>query len=453
MKRNTLKLIACGTLSLSLLAGCSGGGGGSGDAAGTKGPVTLRFFTHGSDSLYNWTETIPAFEKKFPDIKIEMVLLSEKGDTAEAGKKLDLAAASGETMDILMIPDSAGFAQRVGLGMAAPMDDFIAKEGLNVKEEYKADLQFKGKYYALPTKLNPWYVVLNKDHLDQAGLPVPKDWTWDEFMDYAKKLTKGEGPNKRYGAFFHGPTGGGFLEYLKLALGNQPKNMEFLKADGSSNMDNPLFRKTLEIFMKMEKEDKSLTPYADRISQKLAYRPAFFNQNASMILMGSWFTAELGGTDQFPLNFNVAVAPYPKNAPGDPSGYAPFITDYMVVAASSKHKEEAYKFIRWYTTEGQIVQGKQIPAWSKVKPEEMDQIIDKIISKTKSPEKVDKDSIKRVMAGFKSGEQVPPVAFQAELAKAINEEFEQLIFGKQDIDTTLKKWQERVQKLIDTNKK
>ncbi|MEK8129814.1 sugar ABC transporter substrate-binding protein [Paenibacillus filicis] len=433
-----------------MLAGCSGG---ITEPTGSKGPVTIRFFTHGTESLYNWSQTLPAFEKKYPDIKIELVQLSEKGETLEANRKLDLAASSGEAMDVLMLSDPAGFAQRVAIGMAAPMDEFIAKEGLKVNEEYKVDTKFKGKYYALPTKLNPWYVVLNKDHLDQAGLPVPKDWTWDEFMDYAKKLTKGEGPSKRYGAFFHGPTDGGFMEFLKLELGNQPKNMEYLKADGTSNMDSPLFRKTLEIFMKMEKEDKSLTPYADRISQKLAYRPAFFNQNASMVLMGSWFTAELGGTDQFPLNFNVAVAPYPKNAPGDPSGYAPFITDYMAIAASSKYKEEAYKFIRWYTTEGQIVQGKQIPAWSKVKSDEMDKIIDLILSKTKSPEKVDKDSIKKVVASFKSGEQVPPVTYQAEINKAIQEEFEKLVFGKQDIDATVKNSQDRVQKLIDTNKK
>ncbi|SFM39105.1 multiple sugar transport system substrate-binding protein [Paenibacillus sp. 1_12] len=460
MKNNKFKVVLAGTMVLSLLAGCStesktqsNEGSGTPSGGKAKEPVTIRFLTHGMDSNYNWKDTIPAFEKKFPDIKIDLVQLSDKGDTAEANKKLDLAASSGETMDVLMLTDPASFAKRVALGIAAPMDDFIAKEGFKVSEEYKVDTLLNGKYYALPTKLTPWYVVLNKDHLDQAGLKVPTDWTWDEFRDYAKKLTKGEGPTKRYGAFFHGPTDGGFMEFMKLELGNQSDNMEFLKADGTSNLDSPLFKKTIELYLKMEKEDKSLTPYDERISQKLHYRPAFFNQTTSMVLMGSWFTSELGGTDQFPLNFNVAVAPYPKNAPGDPNGYAPYITDYMAIAASSKHKEEAYKFIRWYTTEGQIVQGKQVPSWSKVKPEELGKIVEVILSKTKNPEKVDKASITNVMTGYKSGKTIPPVTYQAEINKAINEEFELLIFGKQDIDTMIKKSKDRVQKLIDTNKK
>lgn len=422
-------------------------------AGGSKEPVTLKLYTFGNEVGYNWTNTIPAFEKANPGIKVDVVVLSEKGDTQESLKKLDLAAASGDAMDVLMFSDPASYAQRVSLGMAAPLDDYINKEGFKVTDEYKVDTTLNGKVYALPGKFNPWYVLLNKNQLDEAGLTVPKDWTWDEFMTYAKKLTKGEGATKRYGTYFHGPQGGGWMEFMKLAMGNQPDNTEFLKADGTSNLDSPLFKKTLEMRVKMEKEDKSATPYTDIISQKLAYRAQFFNQNASMLLIGSWMNTELGGTDQFPLNFNVAVAPYPKNAPSDPSGLTPVTTDYVSVAASSKHKDEAYKFVRWYTTEGQIVQGKNIPSWSKVKAEDMSSMIDNILSKTKNPEKVDKASLNSVLAMSKASKIIPPASYQAEVFKVVNEEYELLILGKQDIDTSIKKMQERTQKIIDSNKK
>ncbi|MFK7693747.1 ABC transporter substrate-binding protein [Paenibacillus sp. HJGM_3] len=422
-------------------------------AGGSKEPVTLKLYTFGNEVGYNWTNTIPAFEKANPGIKVDVVVLSEKGDTQESLKKLDLAAASGDAMDVLMFSDPASYAQRVSLGMAAPLDDYIKQEGFKVTDEYKVDTTLNGKVYALPGKFNPWYVLLNKNQLDEAGLTVPKDWTWDEFMTYAKKLTKGEGATKRYGTYFHGPQGGGWMEFMKLAMGNQPDNTEFLKADGTSNLDSPLFKKTLEMRVKMEKEDKSSTPYTDIISQKLAYRAQFFNQNASMLLIGSWMNTELGGTDQFPLNFNVAVAPYPKNAPSDPSGLTPVTTDYVSVAASSKHKDEAYKFVRWYTTEGQIVQGKNIPSWSKVKAEDMSSMIDNILSKTKNPEKVDKASLNSVLAMSKASKIIPPASYQAEVFKVVNEEYELLILGKQDIDTSIKKMQERTQKIIDSNKK
>ncbi|UUZ84914.1 sugar ABC transporter substrate-binding protein [Paenibacillus sp. P26] len=446
-----------------MLWGCSqarGGGAGAGGeqknaqgAAGVSQTTELRFYTFGTETAYNWKKTIAAFEEKNPGIKVNVIGLSEKGDTQEALKKLDLAAASGEDMDVLMFSDAASYAQRVSLGMVAPLDDYINKEGYKVADEYKVDTKLNGKYYALPGKFNPWYVLLNKTMLDAAGLPVPKDWTWDEFMDYAKKLTKGDGANKVYGTYFHGPQNGGWLDYAKLAMENQPENPEFIKADGSSNMDSPLFRKSLEIRLKMEKEDKSATPYTDMLSQKLNYRTQFFNQKAAMIVTGDWMNTELGGTEQVPLNFNVAVAPFPKNNAGDKGGYAPVTTDYMSIAASSKHKDEAYKFIRWLTTDGSLVQGKNVPSWNKVKTEDLGKIIDTILSGTKTPEKVDKASLNSVLANSKASAIVPPVSYQAEVYKAVNDEFEKLILGKQDLDTTVKNSQEQVKNIIATNKK
>src|SRR5690606_27943884 len=136
----------------------------------------------------------------------------------------------------------------------------------------------------------------------------------------------------------------------------------------------------------MEKEDKSSVPYSDMISQKLAYRTQFFNQSASMLTIGSWMNTEIGGTDKVPLTFNVAVAPFPKNSKEDPNGYTPVGTDYISVSASTKNKEAAYKLVRWYTTEGQLVQGKNVPAWSKVTSDDVGKIIDTILSATMNPE-------------------------------------------------------------------
>jgi multiple sugar transport system substrate-binding protein len=461
MKKVWSGMVASG-LVISLLAGCGGTTGKTDTASSTasnstavakKDSVKIRLFTYGTEDSYNWKKTLSAFEEKNPGIKVELVQLSEKGDTQEAGKKLDLASASGEQMDVMMFSDPAGYAQHVALGVVAPIDEYIKKENYKVAEEYKVDTTLNGKVYALPGKFNPWYVLLNKSNLDEVGLPVPKDWTWDEFADYAKKLTKGEGANKRYGTYFHGPQGGGWLEFMKLKLLNQPDNVDFIKADGTSNLDSPNFKQTLELRLKMEKDDKSSRPYEDMISQKLGYRNEFFNQKASMIVIGSWMNTEIGGTDKNPLNFNVAVAPFPKNQKSDPSGFTQVTTDYVTVAASSKYKEEAYKFVRWYTSEGQIIQGKNIPSWSKVKSEDTSKIVDTILSGTKTPDKVDKASLLTTLTASKSPKIVPPVSYQNEIYKALNEEYEKLIFGKQDVDTTVKNSKDRVQKIIDSNKK
>ncbi|OXS59235.1 ABC transporter substrate-binding protein [Cohnella sp. CIP 111063] len=471
-KQKWLYGMATGVMLAGLLAGCGGNKNNetaspsaspsaSAPSASASAPasepaknVKLRLYTFGPESTYNWSQTLKAYEEANPGTKVEVVVLSDKGDTQEAMKKLDLAFASKEEIDVLMFSDPAGYAQRVSLGMAEPLDDFIAADGgYKVSEEYKVDTTLNGKVYALPGKFNPWYVLLNKDHLDEAGLAVPTDWTWDDYASYAKQLTKGEGNSKRYGTYFHGPQGGGWMEFLKLKMMNQPTNSDFLKADGSSNLDDPNFRATLELRVKMEQEDKSSVPYTDIISQKLAYRNQFFNQSASMLTIGSWMNTEIGGTESLPLTFNVAVAPFPKNNAGDPIGYAPVTTDYTAVSSISKNKDEAYKFVRWYTTEGQLVQAKNVPSWSKVSNDQLTPIIDSILAGTANPGLVDKNSLIQTLLVSKASEMIPAASYQAEVYKAVNEEYEKLILGQQDIDATVTNSQERAQQIIEANKK
>ncbi|SHN00097.1 extracellular solute-binding protein [Gracilibacillus kekensis] len=409
--------------------------------------VQIKFHTHGNEASYNWSETIPAFEEANPNIEVELVILSESGDTNEALQKLDLAASSGEQLDVLMFSDPASYAQRVDLGMVAPIDEFIEAEGYEVTEDYKVNTQLGDEYYALPGKFNPWYVLVNQDHLDEAGLETPTDWTWDEFADYAKQLTNDD----HYGTFFHGPQNGGWMEYLKLALASKEEETELLKADGSSNFTDPMFKKTLELRWQMEKEDQSATPYTDIMSQQLHYRDTFFNQDASLVMIGSWMNTELGGTDQFPLEFNVGVAPYPKNNPEDEGGYTPVTTDYMAVASNSEHKEAAYKFIRWYTTEGQVIQGKNIPSWNGVGDDELENIVDTILNDTNNPEKVDKEALISVLKNSKASKLVPPAPYQAEIYEMAGDEYEKLIYEEQDIDATIEAMDQKAQEIIANN--
>ncbi|MFC4401862.1 ABC transporter substrate-binding protein [Gracilibacillus xinjiangensis] len=419
----------------------------AGEPTDSEEEVTIKFHTHGNEASYNWSETLAAFEEEYPNIKVDLVILSEKGDTNEALQKLDLAASSGEQLDVLMFSDPASYAERVDLGMVAPIDEFIEAEGYDVSEEYKVNTILNDQYYALPGKFNPWYVLVNKDHLDEAGLEMPADWTWDDFADYAKQLTTDE----HYGTFFHGPQNGGWMEYMKLALASEAEDTEFIKEDGTSNFEHELFQKTLELRWQMEKEDQSATPYTDIMSQKLHYRNQFFNQDASLVLIGSWMNTELGGTEEFPLEFNVGIAPYPKNDTNDEGGYTPVTTDYMAVAANSHNKDAAYTFIRWYTTEGQVAQGKNIPSWNGVGEDELEKIVDTILSDTVSPDKVDKEALITVLKNAKSSKLIPPVSYQTEIYQVVNDEYEKLIYEEQTIDETIEAIHTQTEEIIANN--
>lgn len=422
--------------------GCSNDEKSSGKDSKTEdGVVTLNFVHWYNDEAGNWDKVVEAYEKENPGVKINSQPLVENLNSADYLKKLDLLASSGEQLDIVMFSNQTDFTKRVDAGLMAPLNSFIEEEGLNLEEEYKSfPGQIDGSYYALPGKSVTSLVLLNKDHLDAAGLPVPTDWTWDEYEEYAKKLTVNEGANKRFGSYFRDSN-----DTLILKVLNKEKNTEIINRDGTSNIDDPMVKASLELRYRMEQEDKTAVPYAETLSQKLNYRQQFFTQAASMIPIGSWMVSEWG---EFTPDFTMAWAPFPKNNKDD----KPFTFiqgDVVGVAQNSEHKEEAYKFIRWFTTEGIVLQQKALPSWTGA---DLNDVIDNLVANTAKPEAVDKESLIFTLENAVAAEQAAPLTFMAEAYTKYKAEAELYFLGEQDIETTIEKAKQEIQAVIDANK-
>ncbi|MFM9328764.1 ABC transporter substrate-binding protein [Paenibacillus mesotrionivorans] len=428
-------LVLTGTLAATAaLAGCGGGGtdtpaaGGSAAPGGSAAaPVTIKVQAWYTEPQGNWNATVAAFNKTHPNIKVVYEGLSEKGDSQEGMKKLDLLAASGDQMDVIMYSAAPDYAQRVGAGMLEPLDEYMKKDGFDPKAEFKIDTSVNGKYYALPGKMIEWLVLLNKDKLDQAKLPVPTEWTWNDYAEYAKKLTSGEGANKVYGSYFHT-----WKDYAQLALSNDPELPFFVKEDGTPNVDNPKYRFSLELRNKMENVDKSSVPYYDVVSQKMGYRDVFYAGKTAMLLTGNWMVGELALNGKF----NTVFAPYPKFDAKDPNGYTSINADFVGVAASSKNKQAAYEFVKWYTTEGMLEQGMFFSGWKKA---DLNKNVEAIL-KSGKPELakfIDKDSLLATLKVNKATKLIVPPTFSLQQEKELLSQVELYLTGKQDLEKTI----------------
>ncbi|MDQ8737234.1 extracellular solute-binding protein [Paenibacillus sp. LHD-38] len=435
------------TTAAMLLSGCSSSTGtkdtNAGSNAGSnKEPVTIKVHTWYNLENEKFDVVKREFEKQYPNIKVDFISAGDNNSN-EHVKKVDLAAASNEDMDVIMFSSPAHYVQRIAVGMLEPLDDYLNNEQLKFDDEYAVNTQENDKYYGLPGKSVSFFVAINEDHLKEAGLPLPTDWTWDEYLEYAKKMTKQDGEKKHYGTYFHTWTN----PFAMLGLVSNTENGYLVTDDNkSANIMNPAMRKSLEIRLQAEKE-KSATPYAEVLSQKMNYRPQYFTQAASMIATGTFFIPEVGGTEKVPATFKTVFAPYPKVNKEDPMN-ATISSDYVTMYSKSKHKEEAYTFIRWFTTEGLMVQGRNIPSWKKAN---MEEVLDKIVSATANPEMIDKES---VLHFLKNSVMIPaknPPAFSAEVEKVMQEEFDRMMLQGQDIDKTMNAAQERIQKVIDSN--
>jgi multiple sugar transport system substrate-binding protein len=294
-----------------------------------------------------------------------------------------------------------------------------------------------GKYFGLPSKFNTYLIMLNKDHLDEAGLPVPTEWTWDEYKEYAKKLTTKE----HYGSYLHTWA----TTHQVLSMLSKPEENLLIKEDGSSNMDDPTLEASLKLRYELEQVDKSSEPYANIISQQLNYRQQFFSEKASLVPISSYMVTEWGG---FTPEFTMAWAPWPKNNENDPS-YAYSSADLMSIGKKSEHKEEAYEFIRWMTTEGMLIQNKSIPAWSEV---DVNEVLTNLVKTTSNPDAVDIASLKHVLESSVSTKQFLQKGYSTEVYNAYNSEAELYLLGEQDLKTTMKNAKEKVKEVIDANK-
>lgn len=439
-----------------LLVGCSTGSGNNNPSNTNSGQTTGNETNTGSDKVetirvHTWynleNEKFDVikeeFEKAHPNIKIEYVSAGDNNSN-EHLKKVDLAAASGEEMDVIMFSSIAHYTQRLALGMLEPLSGYLAKEGINYDDEYNVDTKINGEYYGLPGKAVSFFTLLNADHLAEANLPVPTDWTWDEFLEYAEKLTKLDGEKKRYGTYFHTWTN----PFAMLTYANKDSNAYIVTDDfQSANIDTPEMRMALELRRKADK-DKIATPYAEVISQKLNYRPQYFNEETSMIVTGTFMIAEVGGTDKVPATFKTVFAPLPKNSKDDPAS-VDVTSDLVTVYSKSKHKDAAYTFARWLTTEGMIVQGRNIPSWKNA---DMEQVLDSIINATTNPEMIDKQSLLNFLKNTPTITRPAPPAYTAEVEEALQVEFDRFLLEDQSVDDTINKAQEKIQKIVDSNK-
>lgn len=428
----TLVLSACGKSD-------SGAAESEGSKAGTEAKqeqVTIKYYNWDNEAQAVATDAMLAeFMKENPDIKVEHVVLVP-GNSLEMLKKLDFLISSGEEIDVVQMPSLSAVQERAIRGALAPLNELYEKNNLVPEDEYYVNPKIDGKYYGMQYTKAMNYIMLNKDALDAAGLPVPKyGWTWDDYRDYAKKLTKGEGVDKQYGSYFH------TWELYMNAPAQTVMKDPFLYDDGTTIFADPTYKYFFQLRKDMETVDQSAKPYADVLAAKLNYRTEFFNGDAAMILTGNWTIPDPGNQEQYPHEFKTAFAPVPLPPKGiEPKEYegGKYFTsgNQLVIGESSKHKDASFKLMRFMTTADSPSRA-EFSGWKKANN---DAILDRLIAGKE--QWYDVESLKHTVAGkeiqFLDAPKVMAVG-QSELTKIVNDAFSKFMLSDEPIDQ-VQKW-------------
>lgn len=182
MPRKSVLLSMLPLLALLLLPGCP--------QKQAAAPDTVVLLVRGStDHLDTWQKAVDAFT----EITKTKVSLQIEPD-ATYFTKLQALIDAGTAPDVAVI-DATRFPEFASKGRLEPLNPMLqAQTDLKLSDFIPLALhsfQYQGATYGLPFDISVLSVAYNQDLFELAYLkPPPPTWTWQDFLKYAKALTR-----------------------------------------------------------------------------------------------------------------------------------------------------------------------------------------------------------------------------------------------------------------------
>ena len=269
-------------------------------------------------------------------------------------QNMDVALSTGSAPDFLYGGSLPSLAEQ---GYLLPVDDLksgkeiIAKyedTGLFIKEVNR----YKGKTYAVPVSATTQGMVYNKDMFKAAGIvdengePTPPK-TWDEFREYAKKLTnEAEG---KYGTIAPIKWTGFYDSDVRSPSVRSQGFYDYDPTTGTYKFDTAA--KIAQYWVDM-KNDGSVYPDAEGVDND----PARARFSDGIIGMKMAFSFDVGVfNDQFPATCDWGVSHYPVLDENEIYNAPMWVASNSFMNAASKDKLDAMETVFKYVTSDDYV--------------------------------------------------------------------------------------------------
>lgn len=191
---------AGGAVALAAACGSAGGQGSSPprDLANREAKITFMYWTVSGD---RFKKTAEAFQRKFPRVQVELV-----HQPADFHPKLQAMFAAGTPPETWALElQKTQFYGKMGvvqeLGPYLARDKSVRKEDIPpLKLKQLSDT--KGNLLGLSPNMSGNFILYNLNLFQQEGLPDPYDlwkqdkWTWEAFLNAARRLTKRDAAGK-----------------------------------------------------------------------------------------------------------------------------------------------------------------------------------------------------------------------------------------------------------------
>jgi len=306
MKRKIVSFFLVAAMATTVvLSGCSSGSKASTGTTG-KGPVKITIWSPTDEPAIEkwWKDKLKEFNNENKG-KIEVSREAiARNSTYAYEDKVNAAVTSGNLPDILYV-DGPNISNYAATNIIVPIDKYFSSTDLlDFVNSIKVQGTYNGKLYALGATESSVALYYNKDMLDAAGIKAPDKlenaWTWSQFKEVAKKLTK----NGVVGTNIVMDKGEGLpyvLEQFWISNGTDFVNKDGSKAEGYIN--GPKGIEAAKFLASLVKEGYA---HADPIQKE------FHTGKAATMLGGSWEVATLQ-KDYPNLHWGVTYFPVADN--------------------------------------------------------------------------------------------------------------------------------------------
>jgi multiple sugar transport system substrate-binding protein len=290
-------------------------------------------------------ESVKTFESKHPNIKVDAQPVS----LAERNAKYVTAFEGGLGPDVYHVDDNAT-ALFIDKGYTYDVTPLLTKEGKAYKDQFFDagwELLRRGQsFYGLPNNIAAMVLNYNQQMFKDAGLdPEKPPKTWDEFREYAKKLTrdtKKDGRIDQWGAGFVFGKASFHLRFTSIlySMGGRYLSEDYKKALANSAE----VLKAMQVLVDMQNVDKSFPPGIVNAGAQ-DVRVLMANRKIAMMVESIWTNPIL---DSINADFKAAQTMRVAAMPGKPATCA-FASSWLM-NKNTKNAAAAWEFMKFMSS-------------------------------------------------------------------------------------------------------
>lgn len=308
--------------------------------------VTLRFSDwHLTEAPWDKTlaDAMALFEQRNPNIKVALEPVSYK----DKETKYTVEIAAGKGPDVYHV-HAFSLPMFFDKGFAKDLTPFIEGEGgakfLEPWYPICLDLvKYKGKVHAMPGDYMSMVLIYNPNLFKAAGLdPKKPPKTWDEFLNYTKKLTKAP---EKWGFGVVGAKDPGFE--LRFSPFMWTFGAEYLTPDyKKSALNSKEAKEAFKFFIELYTKHKVMPPGVTSMNPQ-DVRTQMAHQKIAMLIGSGWTAPIVNAINPELKAFDVlAAAPVPTKK----KKVTTIWLSSWVMNPNTKHPKETWELLKFITS-------------------------------------------------------------------------------------------------------